>query len=132
MAARSNFVQQSGLLAGQFFKSEYQYQRANAQALGLTGYGQQRQLFSLSWVKGIFSAEKKAQNFGPEGKLPPAERSQLQQVIAQFTKYNPTTKKWQRTFDPKDHTTGGGLDQFLQALRRRTGQEKWLAGETPR
>lgn len=120
MAARRNFTPKSGPLAGQFFATEYQYQKARAQALGLSGYREERQLKANPRVRAIFETERTRERFGPAGKLPAQERTRLLGVIARY-----------KGFDPKDNRRGGSYDMYLRELGRRTGNESWLPGETP-
>ena len=120
----------SSPLAGQSFQGKAgttqaynRYLNANAQALGFTGYSQQRSVRTSRYGRLIYYQETQAERFGEQGKLTIQGRNTIQQALADLVKAGPNAHR--------DKSIGGPLDQFLQRIGRRTGTETWPPGETP-
>jgi hypothetical protein len=97
------------------------YQKARAQALGYRSYAEQKKTQQSAAYRALITTERKAERFGKAGKLGSGDRARLANIFAQFRGQN-----------TQDRSIGGPLDRYLRALGRRTGNETWAPGETPR
>jgi hypothetical protein len=132
------YAPKSGPLAGRVFMGQEgttqaynRYQQARAKALGFSNYRQERIARQSPVYKAIVAGDK-----AKDIPLNNQRRTTLLQALAQRQNIvvDPVTgrKTYKFSVDQKDHRRGGSLDKWLQAIGRRTGQEPWNPGETPK
>jgi|GraSoiStandDraft_4_1057263.scaffolds.fasta_scaffold00709_6 hypothetical protein len=135
------YTPKSGPLAGRTFvgtpgttQAYNRYQQARARALGASSYSEERRIRQIPEYRALLQQEY---HLGGRQNVAPQRRQQLFQVFAQNRRIE-TVESGGRIrqrvaldVDLTDHSVGGSLDRYLQAIGRRSGNEAWLPGETP-
>lgn len=136
----ASYTPRSGPLAGRTFvgtpgttQAYNRYQQARSRALGLSSYAEERQVRQIPEFRALLQQEY---HISGEN-VPRARRQELLQVFAQNRRVETIVqngrlrRRVRLDVDVSDHSIGGSLDRYLQAIGRRSGNESWLPGETP-